>query len=153
VPVCLDPRPRIMRGIGERLSAPLALPPLPAVLVNPGVALATKAVFAGWKASPAAAAPVDEAALAKLTSARELVRLVARQTNDLESPAIALQPSVADVLAALRERPGCTLARMSGSGATCFGLFGTADEATAAEKALSARQPKWWVKATTFGGR
>ena len=56
VPVCLDPRPRIMRGIGERLSAPLALPPLPAVLVNPGVALPTKAVFAGWKASPAAAA-------------------------------------------------------------------------------------------------
>ena len=57
VPVCLDPRPRIMRGIGERLSAPLALPPLPAVLVNPGVALPTKAVFAGWKASPAARRP------------------------------------------------------------------------------------------------
>src|SRR6185369_4752246 len=56
VPVCLDPRPRIMRGIGERLSAPLALPPLPAVLVNPGVALATKDVFARWKASPAALA-------------------------------------------------------------------------------------------------
>jgi 4-diphosphocytidyl-2-C-methyl-D-erythritol kinase len=153
VPVCLDPRPRIMRGIGERLSAPLALPPLPAVLVNPGVALPTKAVFAGWKASPAAATALDEAALAKLTSARELVRLVAEQTNDLEPPAIALQPSVADVLAALRERPGCALARMSGSGATCFGLFGTPDEAAAAEKALSVKQPTWWVKATTLGGR
>jgi 4-diphosphocytidyl-2-C-methyl-D-erythritol kinase len=153
VPVCLDPRPRIMRGIGERLSAPLALPPLPAVLVNPGVALPTKAVFAGWKASPAATAPLDEAALARLTDARELVRLVAEQANDLEPPAIALQPSVAEVLTALRARPGCTLARMSGSGATCFGLFGTPDEAAAAEKALSARQPNWWVKATTFGGR
>jgi 4-diphosphocytidyl-2-C-methyl-D-erythritol kinase len=152
VAVCLDPRPRIMRGIGERLSAPLALPPLPAVLVNPGVALATKDVFAGWKASPAALAPLDEAALAQLTGARQLVQLVAEQTNDLEPPAIALQPSVADVLAALRERPGCTLARMSGSGATCFGLFGTPDEAAAAEKALSASEPKWWVKATTFGG-
>jgi 4-diphosphocytidyl-2-C-methyl-D-erythritol kinase len=154
VAVCLDPRPRIMRGIGERLSAPLALPPLPAVLVNPGVALPTKAVFAGWKASPAASvAPLDEAALKKLTSAHELVRLVAEQTNDLEPPAIALQPSVADVLSALRNLPGCTLARMSGSGATCFGLFGTLDEAAAAEKALSVKQPNWWVKATIFGGQ
>ena len=153
VPVCLDPHPRIMRGIGERLSAPLALPPLPAVLVNPGVALPTKAVFAGWKPSPAApATPLDEATLKKLTGARELVRLLAEQTNDLEPPAIALQPSVAVALAALRERPGCMLARMSGSGATCFGLFGTTDEAAAAEKALPDRQPKWWVKATALGG-
>jgi 4-diphosphocytidyl-2-C-methyl-D-erythritol kinase len=142
-----------MCGIGERLSVPLALPALPAVLVNPGVALPTKAVFAGWKASSAAAPPLDDAALAKLTSAPELMRLVAGQSNDLEPPAIALQPSVADVLAALRERPGCALARMSGSGATCFGLFGTADEAAAAEKALSVKQPTWWVKPTTFGGR
>ena len=96
---------------------------------------------------------IDEAGARKATSARELVRLVAEQTNDLEPPAIALQPSVADVLAALRERPGCALARMSGSGATCFGLFGTPDEAAAAEKALSVKQPTWWVKATTFGGR
>jgi 4-diphosphocytidyl-2-C-methyl-D-erythritol kinase len=153
VPVCLDPRPRVMRGIGERLSAPFALPPLPAVLVNPGVALPTKAVFAGWQPSPAAAAPLDEAVLKKLTSAHELVRLVAEQTNDLELPAIALQPAVADVLAALRERPGCMLARMSGSGATCFGLFATNDKAEAAEKALFASQPTWWVKATVFGGR
>jgi 4-diphosphocytidyl-2-C-methyl-D-erythritol kinase len=153
VPVCLDPRPRVMRGIGERLSAPFALPPLPAVLVNPGVALPTKAVFAGWQPSPAAAAPLDEAVLKKLTSAHELVRLVAEQTNDLEPPAIVLQPAVADVLAALRERPGCMLARMSGSGATCFGLFATNDKAKAAEKALFASQPTWWVKATVFGGR
>ena len=153
VPVCLDPRPRIMRGIGEKLSAPLTLPPLPAVLVNPGVALPTKAVFAGWKASRAAIALIDEAALARLVSPRDLMQLVAQQANDLEPPAIALQPSIAEVLAALRALPGCTLARMSGSGATCFGLFGTPDEAARAEKVLSAQQPTWWVKATTFGGR
>jgi 4-diphosphocytidyl-2-C-methyl-D-erythritol kinase len=153
VPVCLDPRPRIMRGTGERLSAPFSLPRLPAVLVNPGVALPTKAVFAGWKASSAAATPLDEAALEKIASTRELVQLVAEQRNDLEPPAIALQPSVADVLTALRECPGCLLARMSGSGATCFGLFGSLDEATAAERTVSLSQPKWWVKATTFGGR
>ena len=153
VPVCLDPRPRIMRGIGERLSAALALPPLSAVLVNPGVALPTKAVFAGWKVAPVGAAPLDEMVLASLSNPRALMDIVARQANDLEPPAIALQPSIAGVLRALRERPGCSLARMSGSGATCFGLFSTPDEAVAAEQALSAQQQTWWVKATTFGGR
>jgi 4-diphosphocytidyl-2-C-methyl-D-erythritol kinase len=152
VPVCLDPRPRIMRGIGEKLSAPLTLPPLPAVLVNPGVALPTKAVFAGWKASPAAVALVDEPALARRMSPRDLVQLVAEQANDLEPPAIALQPSIAEVLAALRALPGCTLSRMSGSGATCFGLFDGPDAAAAAERALAAKQPTWWVKATTLSG-
>jgi 4-diphosphocytidyl-2-C-methyl-D-erythritol kinase len=152
VPVCLDSRPRIMRGIGEKLSAPLPLPPLPAVLVNPGVALPTRAVFAGWKPSPAAMALIDEALLAGLRGPRDLVQLVAEQANDLEPAAIALQPSIADVLTALRALPGCTLARMSGSGATCFGLFSKLDEAVVAEQALSTRQPTWWVKATIFGG-
>jgi 4-diphosphocytidyl-2-C-methyl-D-erythritol kinase len=81
-----------------------------------------------------------------------LLRRLAEQTNDLEPPAMALQSSIGAVLAILRETPGCVLARMSGSGATCFGLFGTPDEALAAEKALSVGHPKWWVKATTFGG-
>ena len=153
VSVCLDPRPRIMRGIGEQLAAPLALPPLPAVLVNPGVALATRAVFAGWKAAPEAITPLDETVLASLADPSAVAGLLARQANDLEPPAIALQPSIADVLAALGAFPDCMLARMSGSGATCFGLFGTSDQAAAAEQALSARQPTWWVKATTFGGR
>lgn len=153
VPVCLDPRPRIMRGIGERLSPPLSLPLLPAVLVNPGVSLATKAVFAAWKPASASAAPLDEAALRKLTSGRDLLQLVAQQTNDLGPPAMVLQPSVAEVLADLRGLAGCALARMSGSGATCFGLFATSEQAAAAETVLSASHPDWWVKATTFGER
>ena len=152
VPVCLDPRPRIMRGIGEVLSGPIVLPPLPAVLVNPGVALATKSVFARWKPMSSPVIALDAAAIGKLTDARELVRLLAAQSNDLEAPAIGLQPVVADVLAALRALGGCGLARMSGSGATCFGLFASADEAAAAEKLLSIKQPGWWVKATTLGG-
>ena len=152
VPVCLDPRPRIMRGIGEVLSGPIVLPPLPAVLVNPGVALATKSVFARWKPMSSSVIALDAAAIGKLTDAKELVRLLAAQSNDLEAPAIGLQPVVADVLAALRALGGCGLARMSGSGATCFGLFASADEAAAAEKLLSIKQPGWWVKATTLGG-
>ena len=151
VPVCLDPRPRIMRSIGETLSGPLALPPLPAVLVNPGVALATRSVFAGWKATSSPAATLDDTAIGRLTDAKELVRLLAAQSNDLEAPAIGLRPVVADVLAALRTLGGCGLARMSGSGATCFGLFASAEEAAAAEKLLSIKQPGWWVAATMLG--
>jgi len=95
---------------------------------------------------------VGAVTIAKKLGAPDLLRRLAEQTNDLEPPAMALQPSIAAVLAVLRETPGCVLARMSGSGATCFGLFGTPDEALAAEKTLSIAQPKWWVKATAFGG-
>ena len=150
VPVCLDPRARIMRGIGEVLSEPLALPQLPAVLVNPGVALPTKAVFAEWKPAATPAAALD-LAIAKPTSHARLLQLLAAQSNDLEGPAIALAPVIAEVLAALRAQPGCLLARMSGSGATCFALFSSADQAVAAEKLLPRQQPAWWVKATTLG--
>ena len=150
VPVCLDPRPRIMRGIGEILSAPLKLPRLPAVLVNPGVAAPTKAVFAGWTpaASHGIAADLDVAA--KLSRRGQLLDFLDTQSNDLEAPAVKIAPAVADVLAALRSLPGAKLARMSGSGATCFALFATATEARAAAKKLSAKHSAWWVKATTL---
>jgi len=151
VPVCLDPRPRIMRGTGEILSAPLDLPPLPAVLVNPGVAVPTKAVFAHWRPAANPAALLDRATAGPRDQDR-LLQLVAAQGNDLESPAIALAPKIAEVLAALRAHPNCRLARMSGSGATCFALFASAADAVAAEKTLSGKYPAWWVKATALGG-
>jgi 4-diphosphocytidyl-2-C-methyl-D-erythritol kinase len=151
VPVCLDPRPRLMCGIGEVLSAPLSLPPLPAVLVNPGVALSTSAVFAGWRPTPGNAAALDLAALAAASSPDVLLRLVAANANDLEAPAIALEPVIANVLAALRAVPGCELARMSGSGATCFGIFSSAGAASAAAAALRVPFPHWWVTACTLG--
>jgi 4-diphosphocytidyl-2-C-methyl-D-erythritol kinase len=152
VPVCLDPRSRVMRGIGELLSEPLDLPPIPAVLVNPGASLATKAVFAGWKPGAVPAAPLDQAALAKLTGREAVLQFLAMQANDLETPAIALAPVVAEVLAAMRGLPGCALARMSGSGSTCFALFKTAAEATAGAEAVHAKYPQWWVRATAIGG-
>jgi 4-diphosphocytidyl-2-C-methyl-D-erythritol kinase len=151
VPVCLDPRPRIMRGIGEILSEPLKLPQLPAVLVNPGVALPTKAVFAAWHPATTAPVPHDVAALAKLTGAKELAQLLATQANDLEAPAITLQPVIGEVLAALRGLPECNLARMSGSGATCFALFTTAAGAGKAAGLLRNKHPAWWVQPTTLG--
>jgi 4-diphosphocytidyl-2-C-methyl-D-erythritol kinase len=146
VPVCLDPRPRLMRGIGEILSEPLDLPPLHAVLVNPGVALATNAVFAGWTPPIDPAAPFDTAALAK-AAGQEFLQLLTTQPNDLESAAITLAPTIAEVMAALRALPGCALARMSGSGATCFGLFASATAAQTAAAALTSLQPRWWVHA------
>jgi 4-diphosphocytidyl-2-C-methyl-D-erythritol kinase len=151
VPVCVDPRPRVMRGIGEQLSAPLSLPPLPAVLVNPGVAVATKLVFGGLKLRDRPAAPLDLAAMTKLASRDQLLQMLRTQPNDLEAPAIAIAPVIADVITALRALQGCEFARMSGSGATCFGLFASAAEADAAAKVLRAKNPNWWTQACTLG--
>jgi 4-diphosphocytidyl-2-C-methyl-D-erythritol kinase len=151
VPVCVEPRPRIMRGIGDKLSAPLSLPRLPAVLVNPGVAVATKLVFAGLKLGDKPAAPLDLAAMATLASRDQLLQILRTQPNDLEAPAIAIAPVIADALAALRALAGCEFARMSGSGATCFGLFASATDADAAAKNLRAKFPHWWAQACNLG--
>lgn len=151
VPVCLDPRPRLMRGIGEVLSEPLALPRFCTLLVNPRIALATKLVFAAWRERKNPARPLELALLVKPRSDEEVLRYLATQTNDLEVPAIALAPAIAEVLAALRALEGCRLARMSGSGATCFALFSSVAEREAAAKALRAEFPNWWICETTLG--
>ena len=138
VPVCLASRPARMGGVGETLSAAPGLPPAGMVLVNPGVALATAAVFrariGGFSAPAELPASWPDAA----SMANNLVKL----RNDLQPPAIALCPVVGVVLAALAAVPGCLLARMSGSGATCFGLFPDAPTAEAAARALA--RPGWW---------
>jgi len=152
VPVCLDPRPRLMRGVGEILSAPLRLPPLPAVLANPGITLPTKSVFAAWEGTSSRALPLDVTAAAKIASREEYLQLLATQSNDLEDAAIAVEPAVAEVLASLRALAGCRLARMSGSGATCFALFSSAAAAIEAAKALGNKYPHWWVRASALGG-
>jgi 4-diphosphocytidyl-2-C-methyl-D-erythritol kinase len=147
VPVCLDPRPRLMCGVGDVLSAPLDLPRLFAVLINPGVAVSTREVFAALNLPPAAppapagAPPAPSALLADIASGR----------NDLEQPAIELEPVIADVLSVISKLPGCRLARMSGSGATCFGLFETNAAATAAARTVRVGYPQWWVRATVLG--
>jgi len=155
VPVCLDPRPRIMRGIGEVLSAPLPLPRLHALLVNPGVAVSTKLVFSGWKPSASPIRVSDTAAnfadLPNMQDEEKLLRWLASAANDLEAPAIALEPAIAEVLASLRAAAGCRLARMSGSGATCFALFSSAVDTASAGKSLRAEFPDWWIAETVIG--
>ena len=151
VPVCVDPRPRVMRGIGELLSPPLDLPELAAVLVNPGVPVPTKDVFGKLGLTPGeqrgAASEIDGG---RLKDRAALLAYLKSQPNDLEAPAIALQPVIAEVLDELARQNACLLTRMSGSGATCFGLFETDAAAAAAAQALASSHPKWWVAPTVF---
>jgi 4-diphosphocytidyl-2-C-methyl-D-erythritol kinase len=151
VPVCVDPRPRRMRGIGERLSAPLSIPKLSAVLVNPGVAVPTREVFALLGRKPGGAVARAPRAQALPADPDALIEFLAAGRNDLEPPAIKLQPAIARALDTLRRASGCRLARMSGSGATCFGLFSSARAAAVAARNIAAAEPHWWVKATVFG--
>jgi len=146
VPVCLEGKARIMFGIGERLAPPLKLPPLPAVLVNPGVPLATKDVFGRFKLGVGDKPPSGDVP----TDIEGLLGYLAHNGNDLTKAAIACAPVVATVLDTIGAQRGVRLARMSGSGATCFGLFDTAQNAAAAAEALKAAHRDWWVVPTRF---
>jgi 4-diphosphocytidyl-2-C-methyl-D-erythritol kinase len=148
VPVCLDPKARLMRGIGEILSEPLHLPEIAAVLVNPGVAVPTKDVFAALGAPALTGPPEPNEFIAIDADAASLVPLLAGRRNDLQTPAIKIRPVIADVLRALERSANCLLARMSGSGATCFGLFGSSGTAEEAARRLQAAHSNWWVRAT-----
>lgn len=136
VPACVHSRPMRGEGRGERLS-PVDFAGAAAVLVNPGVPVPTGAVFAAWDRVDRGAL-MDGDALAAAHDGR----------NDLEPPAIALAPAVADAIAALKDAPGASLARMSGSGATCFALFDCDRSATLAARAIEATHPRWWVAST-----
>ena len=138
LPVCMAARASRMRGAGEVVE-PVTLPPLDAVLVHPGLAVPTGAVFAALEAAERSGhgdLPRDDA-----------LGWLAAQRNDLEAPAMRIAPGIAAVLAAIRET-GAVVARMSGSGATCFGLYRDARGARAAADALA--RPGWWVRACTL---
>lgn len=144
VPVCLDPKPRRMTGLGERLSDPIPMPPAWLVLANPGATVATPVVFAGLASADNPPMPPT---LPDFADAPALARFIAAMRNDLEPVATAIAPAVATCRAALAAQPACLVARMSGSGATCFGLFATEAGADTAAAALRLAQPGWWVEA------
>lgn len=149
VAVCLSPGARFMRGMGEDVGRALVLPALPAVLVNPGVAVATATVFSGLglqrgqMRESALHPPIGED-----RSFAETVAALGKARNDLEDAAALLAPVIVDVLAVLSAAPGCRLARMSGSGATCFGLFETCHRAAKAARVIGRAHPEWWVRPT-----
>lgn len=143
VPVCLEGRAVFMGGIGERLDLAPHLPPAWLVLVNPGVAVSTPAVFKARDGAFSASArfsetPQDAAHLAHLLSARR---------NDLTQAALSLAPEIGEALARLDATAGVLLTRMSGSGATVFGLYASSAEASAAAQTIAHARPGWWVEA------
>lgn len=143
VPVCVVARPAFFGGIGDEIVSAPRLPPAPLLLVNPGIALPTASVFrarSGAFSPPArfSEAPASVAALAALLAARR---------NDLSDAAIGLVPAIGTVIDRLAAQPGALLARMSGSGATCFALFETNAAAEAAAVSLKIEQPRWWIAA------
>lgn len=143
LPLCLmAPHPARVRGLGEEVAAVAGLPGLWLVLVNPGRPLATPAVFRALARPDNPALPDP---LPRFADGADLAAWLAGQRNDLEPPACALEPAVAQVLAALAAQPGCRLARMTGSGATCFGIFASRAARDAAAAALA--RPGWWVAA------
>lgn len=146
VRVCLERRAARMRGIGEDVS-PAMLPPLPAVLANPGVAVETPRVFAALTQKKN---PPMKAKLPNLRSATDTARWLTSQRNDLEAPACSLAPEIGDTLSALAGLDGALLARMSGSGATCFALFADTAAATRAAESLACARPDWWVQNCTL---
>lgn len=144
VPVCLSPAPQRMAGIGEALSPVPALPPLFAVLVNPRVSVPTGPVFQGLASKRNSALEPP-----KWNGFDSFIAWLARQRNDLEAPALRLAPAIGQVLRALRSSDAA-LARMSGSGATCFGVFETKALAIEAARKIREAQPGWWVQDTTL---
>lgn len=137
VPMCLAGRPALASGIGERLAPVPALPACAILLVNPGIALPTPAVFGARQGSFSATPPMGEG----WPDLRSLVEDLGRRGNDLTEAAISLQPEIADVLDRLRRSDGVAHVAMSGSGATCFGLYGTIEDAQRASARLPAA---WW---------
>lgn len=141
VPVCLAQVACRMQGAGETIAPLENFAPLRAVLINPRIEVQTAAVFQKLGLEKGASHGLP---LADLTDA-------ASWRNDLMPPAVALAPAIADVIAVLENQKGLRLARMSGSGATCFGVFETAEAAAYAAQIVSASYPRWWIQHTVLG--
>jgi 4-diphosphocytidyl-2-C-methyl-D-erythritol kinase len=147
IAMCLHSRALRATGIGATIAPLERLPALPLVLVNPGVPLSTRDVFARVRGRFSDGLPP----LPPLFTLSQLIEWLGRAGNDLTPSACALAPGIAETIAALDEAPGCRLARMSGSGASCFGIFDDQPSAQRAAQMLSAAHPSWWVRATSAG--
>jgi 4-diphosphocytidyl-2-C-methyl-D-erythritol kinase len=148
VPVCLAGNPSFVGGIGEDIQPADKLPPAHILLVNPLVETPTPAVFKARRGDFSPAARWDQSP----RTAQDLANFLVTRKNDLTAPAITVAPVVADVLSAIAETKDCLLSRLSGSGATCFGIFETAATAEAARQQIKTRYPNWWAVAAKIAG-
>jgi len=151
VPVCLHGRPCFMGGIGEEITPAIIPSGGHLLLVNPGLPTATPAIFKMRQGPFSAPARWDQATGERLRDASDLATLLAERRNDLTVPAIVAVPMIADVLEAIAALDGVLLARLSGSGATCFGLFADAEKAAAGAAKIRMRKPSWWVVPAPIG--
>lgn len=152
IPACVLARPVLAQGRGERLSEPVAGIDLPAVLIRPDAASATGGVYRAFD-DMGAPGGADAPALAKdLGPPRKAAAFFSACRNDLEAPALTLEPRIAEALAHLKAQPEALLARMSGSGSACFALCEDAGAAERLAARLAAQRPAWWVKACRLGG-
>jgi 4-diphosphocytidyl-2-C-methyl-D-erythritol kinase len=151
-PACLWGAPALAEGRGERLSPAPGLPPLDAVLVNPRVAVSTAEVYRSFDASGRFGDVTPPAAPEAFEDATELAAWLAGQRNDLQAPAIAVAPAVGTVLETLANEAETLLARVSGSGGTCFALCASDIEAESLAERLEAMSPSWWVQRCRLGG-
>lgn len=145
LPVCIAPQAARMQGVGELITPLPPLPAIHAVLVNPGVEVATPKVFAALRSADNP--PMFET-LPQWPDAATLAQWLRGTRNDLEPPSVILAPVIGDVLTRLRREPECLLARMSGSGATCFALTTTRARAEAMAGRIAV--PGWWVQPVTL---
>ena len=151
VPVCLRSSGCAMSGTGEVIDAIADLPAFPTVLVNPGVPVSTADVFSALDLTKGCEAFPAKDDLPESSNPTDWISWLTKQRNDLQEAAVRLVPTIADCLVAIGRTGGCQLARMSGSGATCFALFETEAQAKAAAAEISATQPEWWVTDTLVG--
>ena len=150
VPVCLEQRPAVMWGVGEKMMPVRHLPSLHVVFANPGVPLSTADVFKALQARPVFETP--QPSVPDLADLGDAVQYMRAHGNDLEVPATALVPIIAEVKAALAAEPGCRIAAMAGSGPTCFGIFVARADAERAADALARAHSQWWVRSACLDG-
>jgi 4-diphosphocytidyl-2-C-methyl-D-erythritol kinase len=152
VSVCLKSRPALISGRGENVEPVAGFPSCGVLLANPGRPLATEAVYAALRAEPLAPPPRPRSESLDFHDDFEaLLAYATPRGNDLERPAAQLVPEIRDVLAALSALDGVRLARLSGSGPTCFALFASESDATHAGARLAAKFPNWWIAASALG--
>ncbi len=142
VPVCLNCTPTVMRGTGEELSHAPIMPEIPILLINPIVSCSTTAIFSYHNDAFKKNIELPK----QFNSITDLIKTLRSVGNDLYEPALELVPEIKNVITAINSYEGCLLSRMSGSGATCFGLFKTIEDAETASQNIAKTYPNWWIK-------